>query len=284
MVDKGLRSLRFHRQKAQVAIGLRGQYLGHTTAAARSLSDPGDYKQPFGWFDWPLLNSPKEIRAEINKLGAENIFGIIIEPLGEMTGQLISNNALKELEVIRSETGVPLVFVESASSLGRSGKSMFLSDNLPIQPNMVWWYAGGQLGHVFVDEQYFVSKPLTLISTWDGDEISMRRTYRHLVEAKKHLERGVAKKFEGAFRHPALDAGSSTGPRIKSGVTGTGLGLWRAFDLGSPEKAHAAQSKLKEAGLLLSKGFGGKLIACPPICVTDSELERGVEILKEHLP
>ena len=32
--------------------------------------------------------------------------------------------------------------------------------------------AGGQISHIFCRPQVFVSTPLTLISTWDGDELS----------------------------------------------------------------------------------------------------------------
>jgi adenosylmethionine-8-amino-7-oxononanoate aminotransferase len=43
-IDKSLRMLRWHRKEGQVAIGLEGGYVGHTTAAARSLSDPRTHR------------------------------------------------------------------------------------------------------------------------------------------------------------------------------------------------------------------------------------------------
>ena len=196
IVDKGLRCLRVIRPKAEIMIGLRGQYLGHTTAAARSLTDPEYFKKPFGWFNWPLVNSIEEIQAEIKKHSPEKIFGIVVELIGEKTGRVILPEFLEQLNLIRTQTAIPLIFVETASGLGRNGDSLFMSDSLAVQPNMVWWYSGGQLGHVFVDDAHYVSKPLTLISTWDGDEISMRRNYRHILVALESLKNQTALYFE----------------------------------------------------------------------------------------
>ncbi len=267
MVDKGLRSLRVIRPKAQVAIGLQGQYLGHTTAAARSLTDPEHYTQPFGWFNWPLVASSRGVEKAIEEHGADQIFAIVIELFGEMSGQMLSHDFLKRLDEIRNQTGIPLVYVETASSLGRNGESMFLSDTLPVKPNMVWWYAGAQLGHIFVDDANYVPKPLTLISTWDGDEMSMRRTYRHLLVAHEQLQQGTPKAFEAAM----------------AGL-GSGAGLYHALDFETRERAENAHRIFKDAGLLLAKGFGGKLIVAPPINITPEERDAGLKILKEHLP
>ncbi|MES2504382.1 MAG: aldehyde dehydrogenase family protein [Myxococcota bacterium] len=269
MVDKGLRSLKVSRPGAEIAIGLKGQYLGHTTCSARSLTDPGDYQKPFSWFDWPLAETAEDIEALITEHGADKIFGIVIELMGEMTGKVISPDLLRRLSDIREKTGIPLVFVETASSLGRSGESLFLSDSLPVQPNMVWWYSGGQLGHIFTDNAFYVAKPLTLISTWDGDEISMRRAYRHLIVAHEKLQNSLANKFESAIS--------------KLGSAFTGKGLWYSWDLPSPEHAQKARLELEQAGLLLAKGFGSKLILCPPVTLNEQDLTRGLEILERYL-
>src|SRR6185503_3073845 len=60
-VDKSLRILRWHRRAARVAIGLAGGYLGHTTAAARSLSDPAVHRQGPPHFAWPLVPHPAAV-------------------------------------------------------------------------------------------------------------------------------------------------------------------------------------------------------------------------------
>ena len=48
MVDKGLRALKYNHQEGQVMLSLQGTYVGHTTAAARSLS----------WGERHIINGP----------------------------------------------------------------------------------------------------------------------------------------------------------------------------------------------------------------------------------
>jgi succinylglutamate-semialdehyde dehydrogenase len=244
IVDKGLRCLKVKRREAEIVIGLRGQYVGHTTAAARSLTDPEGYAQPFGWFDWPLVETISEIEAQIEKHTPDGILGIVIELVGEKTGRVVSPELLAHLDGLRSYTGIPLIFVETASGLGRNGESLFMSDTLKVQPNMVWWYSGAQLGHVFVDEKHYAEKPLTLISTWDGDEISMRRNYRHLVVARDILKTKNALYFESECQ--------------KLGCTGKGF--WQVLD-------HQ----------------GKKLFLTPPINITREEIEVRLAHLKKVL-
>ena len=69
LVDKSLRILRFHRPAAQVAIGFDGGYVGHTSAAARSISDPETHRQgcaillvAAGCSHQPRLASPLQSR------------------------------------------------------------------------------------------------------------------------------------------------------------------------------------------------------------------------------
>jgi succinylglutamate-semialdehyde dehydrogenase len=280
IVDKGLRALRVSRPTGDVVIGLKRQYVGHTTAAARSISDESDYQYPFAWFDWPKVQHPvessdaislTEIRNEIERYSSERILGIVIELIGEKTGYIISDNFLSGLNSIREETSIPLIFVETASAFGRNGKTMFKSDNLTVKPNMIWWYAGAQLGHVFVDHQHYVSTPLTLISTWDGDEVSMKRTYHHLLVAHECLKNNHAKDFE-----KVLCQNRWSFPRH-------GQGLWQTFTMPSQEYCQNVIKKAAAAGLQLGKGSNHCIVICPPIDVSKEEALRGLEILNHAL-
>ncbi|MEI6790400.1 MAG: aldehyde dehydrogenase family protein, partial [Myxococcaceae bacterium] len=261
IVDKGLRCLKVTRPKAEIVIGLQGQYVGQTTAAARSLTDPDAFQKPFGWFNWPLVSSIEEIQAEIQKYSQENILGIVVELIGEKTGRVVSREFLEQLDKIRAQTQIPLIFVETASGLGRNGETLFMSDSLTVQPNMVWWYAGAQLGHIFVDSAHYVAKPLTLISTWDGDEISMRRNYRHILTALETLQNKTAAYFEQECQ--------------KLGCAGKGF--WQALECDS------MQEKLAKAGLMVQKGFGNRLILNPPLNSTREEIDAGLSILRRCL-
>lgn len=255
VVDKGLRSLRFHRPKGDIAIGFSHQWLGHLSAAARSLSHDENQAQPFKFFDWPHVAHPniiggekslEALKALIARYKPERILGIIIELMGEKSALYFDEDFLSKLDEIRSQSNIPLVFVESAS-FGRSSRSLFLSDSLSVKPNMVWWYSGGQLGHVFVDDQYFVEKPLTLISTWDGDDLSIARAYHHMLA----LSSGSYNKNLSDFEQHMKRLGAH------------GLGSWQGIKLKSQKELKKARDFAKEKDLLLGAGFDNTLMVCP---------------------
>lgn len=266
--DKAVRCLRVSRPKGQIVIGLRQQFVGTTTAVSRSLTEPSAFAAPFSWFDWPLAPHPAQsvqesvvaINALVAKHGPDHILGFVVELMGEKTGNVVPAEFLMELDKIRKVTGIPIAFVETASALGRNGQTLFYSDSQPIAPNLVLWYTGAQLGQIFTDDQYYVAKPLTLISTWDGDEISMRRNYRHLLTAHERLATGYAKQFAALVKDLPLQ----------------GIGMWR-----STRKDIVIGAR--ERGLMLANGFDGCTLITPHLNSTPEELERGLAIVKELL-
>lgn len=280
LVDKGLRALKVHRKAATTVIGLQKQFVGTNTAAARSLTDPAGHGERFGWFDWPLVPHPAEagtdeslgaIRAAIDKVGKKDVLAVVVELVGEKSGLTLPADFVDGLGALRAETGVPVVAVETASALGRMGETLFASDSLPWRPNMVWWYTGGQLGQIFVDDTYYVAKPLTLISTWDGDEICARRTTQHLIAAKDALSDGAPARFAAAVADFGFAAAHN------------GAGLWHVFDLGDEAKAAKVIDVALERGLRLGRGLPGRVVVCPPLDVTAGDTERGLSILADVL-
>lgn len=274
VVDKGLRSLRFHRTSADIAIGFSHQWFGNNTAAARSLSHDEGQKKPFGYFSWPKIAHPavvgndqslSELKAVLKSLDPDKVLGIVVELMGEKSAFTFDNAFLQELANIRAQTGIPLVFNETVSAFYRNGCSLFLSDTLDVKANMVWWFTGGQLGHVFVDDQYFVEKPLQLISTWDGDDISIARAYHHLVSAQKYGKQDLSAKF-ATFLEPIKD-------RV------AGVGLWRRLtNVSAPEKIIA---NARQAGILLGRGFDQSVLLCPPLDLCEEEISRLKKTLVE---
>ena len=173
------------------------------------------------------------------------------------------------LAALHADTGVPIVAIETASALGRLGPNLWESDGSPLKPNLILWYAGAQLGHVFVDDKHWVSKPLTLISTWDGDEISIVRTHHHLLEARHLLKDG-----RGAAFARALDDVNLPGKR-------KGAGLWQVLDLGDELKADAVRKAAWRRGLRLGKGLPGHVIIAPPLVLSDADIKSGIARLEQ---
>jgi len=270
VLDKGLRSIRYHRKNADIAIGFSHQWLGLNSAAARSLSHDEGQAQPWQFFAWPKVNHPalvgnerslRELKDLLATVNADKILAIVVELIGEQSAHSFDQDFLEQLQKIRAQSGIPLVFVETTSGFYRSGKSLFLSDHLSVKANMVLWYTGGQLGHVFVDDTYFVEKPLTLISTWDGDEISMARAYHALLAMRGSFERNIA-----AFE------------KLMSAMPGThGLGCWHGIKVKNKNAVDSALKKARDMGVLFGRGFDNTVMICPKIDFTDEQFRRVAE-------
>jgi RHH-type proline utilization regulon transcriptional repressor/proline dehydrogenase/delta 1-pyrroline-5-carboxylate dehydrogenase len=254
-VDKALRLLRTSRKQAAVAIGLAGGYYGHTVASCRSLSDPEVHRGGPGHFAWPRVPHPAvagvdaslaALRAAIAEAGADRVFAIVYERVGERTGWVTPPAFLDGLAAIRAETGVPLLAVEHTTALYRSGLGAFAFPHGP-RPDIVAWWGGGQIGYLHVASRWFNSAPLALVSTWDGDELSLLRNY-HQLRAARRLD-----VVDGAA---ALERALAAGP-----VEHHGLGLYRVLHAGAA--ADALHAHCAAHGVVLRRFPGGRLGVVP---------------------
>jgi len=254
MVDKSLRILRWARKRAAVAIGLEGGYLGHTTAAARSLSDPAVHRQGPPHFAWPRVPHPADagsqatiaaLRAEIARAGGpDGVLGIYIEPVQERTGRVVPADFWPLLGALRGELGVPWIAVETASACYRSGAGPFASSGLPITPDLLLWWGGAQTGYIHAATRWRAAEPLMMVSTWDGDELSLVRE-QHQLRAARRIDIAAAAR--------ALD-------EALAGRASRGQGLYRVID---GDLALAAE--LLERGVRLRAFPNGCLAIAPAL-------------------
>ena len=265
-VDKTIRSLKHNRGAAQVALSFEGARFGNTTAANRSLSDyaagegPGAGKH----FEWPTLPHPNDdlgaalaaLRAAVDAAGGPSgVIGLFVEAIQGRTGRVLSDEAWTALCAWRDETGIPLVLSEVNSGFGRSGRGFWWLDGAQGDADVVMWWAGGQVGHVFVSPRVFVPTPLTLISTWDGEDLSGTRLLCQ-VYATRSLDLAPL----AAWLDAALAA------RFGAGAVG-GAGLFRVA-------RHPAAARLQEAlaaGGVQVQRLGDALQFAPPLTLTADE-------------
>ena len=283
MVDKSIRCLRLGRPKGQVAVGLEGGYLGHVTAAARSLSDPRGFGPDFGFFEWPRLPHPagpggpeatvRALDELVARVGAEVVLGLYAEVVGERSGLVLEGEGARMLADACRRHDIPLVLVEAASGGYRGAAEaggVWGVDTLPAEvvPDVVLWYPGGQIGHIFVGDRYYIKKPLVLISTWDGDEMSAIRAHEHLRAARKHDLAAAAATLDATLRAGFSGSSGSTGSSGSSALAGArlgGLGLYRSVTLADVNAAEAVYQACRHHGLLLGRGLPGTLIFAPPL-------------------
>jgi acyl-CoA reductase-like NAD-dependent aldehyde dehydrogenase/4-aminobutyrate aminotransferase-like enzyme/GNAT superfamily N-acetyltransferase len=256
-IDKALRLVRCTRKAAQVAIGLDGGYYGHTAATARSLSDPAVHAGGPAHFAWPRVPHPAiagtaatiaALRAAVDAAGGKDkVLGFVYELVQERTGAVLPADFIAALGALRGELGLPLIAVETTTHTYRSGKGPFLSTAVGLVPDVLTWWGGGQTGYLHCGPKWFIGSPLTLVSTWDGDELSLVRQH-HYLRAARHLD------IAGASA--ALD-------RALAKVSSSGLGAYRVIDAGA--KAAALADSLADRGIAVRRFRNNRLGIIPAL-------------------
>jgi len=215
-VDKALRLMKVTRKEAHTAIGLDGGYLGHTVATCRSLSDPSTHRGGPGHFAWPRVPHPavagvdatvRAIRDAVSAAGGPSkILGFVYEVVQERTGNTLTREHAAALAGLRKELDIPFIAAETTTHTYRSGLGAFMSPALGLVPDVLTWWGGGQTGYLHTSARWFVPGPLTLVSTWDGDELPLVRQ-QHQLRAARHID--VARESERLAR--ALASKSARG-------------------------------------------------------------------------
>jgi 4-aminobutyrate aminotransferase-like enzyme len=256
-VDKALRLIRCTRKPAQVPIGLADGYYGHTAASCRSLSDPEVHAGGPGHFAWPRIPHPAQagtaasiaaLRAAVDAAGGPGkVLGFVYELVQERTGAVLPPDFLAALSGLRTELDLPLIAVETATHTYRSGRGAFLSSAAGLVPDVLAWWGGGQTGYVHCAARWYVPGPLTLVSTWDGDELSLVRQHHYLRAARR---------LDVAGASAALD-------QALAGTRSSGLGAYRVIDAGA--KAAEIAGALEARGVAIRRFPGGRLGVIPAL-------------------
>lgn len=167
MADKMVKILRSKRPQATRAISFRGDFFGESTAVARTLGGTG----PVYFDDWICEAADsgvlKRLDAVVSKAGAGAFLGVFIQASRH------ESSFLKGLLAWAKNHGLPVVFEETDTAFYRAHRRQFFLAQPGLEPDAILFAPGGQLGIVAVTEEVFFDKPLTMISTWDGDEHSL---------------------------------------------------------------------------------------------------------------
>jgi RHH-type transcriptional regulator, proline utilization regulon repressor / proline dehydrogenase / delta 1-pyrroline-5-carboxylate dehydrogenase len=175
----------------------------------------------------------------------DKVLGFVYELVQERTGDVLPAEFLAALRAVRNELELPLIAIETTTHTYRSGKGAFLSPAVGLLPDVLAWWGGGQTGYLHVAPKWFVPGPLTLVSTWDGDELSLVRQHHYLRAARK----------------VDIAAGAAALDDALAGVTAAGLGAYRVIDPG--HRAPDIVRVLADAGLTVRR-FPNQRIAIIP--------------------
>ena len=265
-VDKAIRLMRCTRKQGQVVIGLEGGYYGHTTASCRSLSDPTVHQGGPAHFCWPRVPHPaiagtaatiSALRAAVAAAGgAPGVLGFFYELVQERTGWVLPPEFLTALAQLRTELDLPLIAIETTTHSYRSGQGAFLSMAAGLVPDVLGWWGGGQTGYLHTSARWYIPGPLTLVSTWDGDELSLVRQH-HQLRAARHLDLAAAS--------GALDRALA---KLPAGTSVAGAGAYRVITAG--DHAAALATALGERGLRVRRFPGNRLGLIPALDQLDA--------------
>ena len=201
--------------------------------------------------------------------GAENILGLFVEPVGERSGKIIDHDAAKALNEWSKKHDIPLVAVDTASGYGRCYEDNFAYQAIGLEVDLLAWWPGGQTGFLHTSATYFIAKPLMMVSTWDGDELSMIRFHHNCMETLS--ADGTARRVQHALVYDKLTA---LNLQLK------GVGSHRLLVGGSA--ADRFVEKCREDGLEL-RAFANNLISLAlPLDLNHEQIEQGVEIIERH--
>lgn len=164
-LDKWIKTLFAARPQGKVALSFLGDHFGCGTAASQSLGGEASIVTPFEWPRFDANDNLKSISKYLATCDSKTILGIFVEPGGKPR--------LKDLLELAKSHEIPVIYNETRSMLG-----VFHSENVfaaeALAPSGFFAYGGNQIAINAVSKPLFISKPLSMISTWDGDEWSLQ--------------------------------------------------------------------------------------------------------------
>lgn len=202
-IDKIAKSIFYHKKDSQKSLTFKGHFFGNGSFLSRSLSYPDNAFFSVECLDHPTQDNMKTLLLKIEDiLKKEKLMAIWLEPIRSSDYSHVPLLFLKELRKLCRKYETPLVFNETNSRDFSYTKDTYMASSLPeLCPDAALCFLGGQASVVALNENFFVSKPLMMISTWDGDEYSFRQFVEYKSQVKNLNNREeLLKQFEAALR------------------------------------------------------------------------------------
>ena len=170
--DKIAKSLWYNGNKKTTFISFKGHFFGNGGLFSKSLSGDSSFFSVIH-LPHPRNENKKEVLSLLKKiLEKNNISSIWMEPLPQKLLEKVPRDFLVQMKTLCTQKKIPIVYNETASSVYRYGKNFYCGFDEKTTPDAMMVYLGGQSGVVGIKKDYYVDKPLMMISTWDGDLLS----------------------------------------------------------------------------------------------------------------
>jgi len=239
-----------------------GMHFGHGSFLSRALSGTQDSH----YFEVDILPCPtatsskaelKEILEKLKSALSDSHLAVFVEPMLQNSMLRLPMEFLEEVRGLSRKAGAAFVVNDTAGLFGSFDEQHFMPSS-SLNPDCGFAFLGGQMGIVYTTEALFVSDPLLLISTWDGDEFSLSSFSRALsqFESKKSEIYELRKRFGEALESKLKDYGLED------------ISLSKGFGSFTGAIPSPLRDKLTE--------IDGRFVLAP----SDSELKRAVEFLE----
>ncbi len=222
--DKALRLIRVHAQEPRRSrSGSRVATTATPSASAARCRIPTSTQGGPGHFAWPRVPHParrrhggddrgaarrgRRRRAAPTRCSASSTSSCRSAPAG-----CCRRTSSPALAALRAELELPLIAVETTTHTYRCGQRRVRVDrHRACRPTCSRGGAAARPATSTASARWFVGAPLTLVSTWDGDELSLVRQH-HQLRAARHLDLAGGSRRARRRRSPSVGLGAGSAP------------------------------------------------------------------------
>lgn len=277
-------------QNKAVVLFAKENFWGRTLAAISSSTDPTSYTNygPYmPGFDTVDYNDLSALEAKFNEHG-HNLAAFMVEPIQGEAGVVVpTQDYLKGVRALCDKHNVLFIADEVQTGLCRTGEMLAVHHDGGVRPDIVCLgkaLSGGTfpISAVLADDEVMLTiKPGEHGSTYGGNPLACRIATESLkVLVEERMAENAQKQGE-RFRSEIEGIGSP----IVELVRGKGLLNAVVIDDRSDDQTYAYKIclKLAEHGLLAKPTHGNIIRFAPPLCISDTEMDQALEILRNGL-
>ena len=286
-------SLSFTASKA-----LQHKYFFPSMPGVEHVPYPDPYRNPFGidGYEQPteLVNRVIDYIEDYlfkTYLPPEDVAGILVEPvLGEGGYIVPPKNFFTELHKLAGSHGIPLMLDEVQTGFGRTGR-FFASEYFNVEPEMILLAksiaSGIPMGAVVLRSEMEFKEEGMHYNTFGGNLLASAACVATIEQLKKI---GAIKNSKNMGTH-AMKRLNELKDRYEVVGDVRGLGLMLAIDFVRDRKTKRFNEKFREKvierafrkGLLLLSTGRSAIRLIPPLTITESEINEGLDILEDSI-
>ena len=259
---------------------------------------PDPYRNPFGidGYEQPteLVNRVIDYIEDYlfkTYLPPEEVADILVEPvLGEGGYIVPPKNFFTELHKLAGSHGIPLMLDEVQTGFGRTGR-FFASEYFNVEPEMILLAksiaSGIPMGAVVLRSEMDFKEEGMHSNTFGGNLLASAACVATIEQLKKI---GAIKNSKNMGTH-AMKRLNELKDRYEVVGDVRGLGLMLAIDFVRDRKTKRFNEKFREKvierafrkGLLLLSTGRSAIRLIPPLTITESEIDEGLDILEDSI-